>query len=243
MPTEVRHRMETGQPLPVVRLTGVLDLDTLGSRRQALYAGLDTQPGPLVLDLSALQVDDPVALERFIHAIRQTTDWPAIDLVICAPLVEQWVATGRPIRRDLAAALSALDGFGPTQRLETGLEPVVGAARRARELVTEACARWDRPEVAGTACIVITEMVNNVVAHAHTPMIVSLALRDGTVTVAVQDSDPTPPTARGRVAPTAYGGRGLLLIDSVSRRWGTNKVADGKVVWAVLQDEDEFADA
>jgi hypothetical protein len=239
MPTEVRHRMETGQPLPVVRLFGVLDLDTLGERQAALWAGLDDQSGPLVLDLSGLTVGDPKALAEFTHAVRRAADWPAIDLVIYAPDAHRWTPTGRPVRAHLDAALSALEDFRPTQRLATVLEPVVGAARRARELVTEACARWELPELAGPACIVITEMVNNVVAHARTPMTVSLALRDGTVTVAVRDADPTPPTAHGMVPPTAYGGRGLLLIEAVALRWGTCGDDGGKVVWAVLDSEDE----
>ena len=44
----------------------------------------------------------------------------------------------------------------------------------------------------------------------------------------------TEPEFRGQVAPTSYGGRGLLLIDSVAERWGTRRLTDGKVVWAVL---------
>lgn len=238
MPTKVRHRMETGQPPPVVRLSGVLTPDTVGASRARLHAGLINRPGPLVVDLSELTVADRGALETFSVDLREAADWLAVDLVLCSPAPAAWAMTGLPVRTNLGAAMVVLAGMGSTERLTAVLEPVVGAARRSRELVTEACARWELPALAGAACIVITELVNNVVAHAHTPMTVWLASHDDTLTVAVQDADPTPPTARTPVAPTAYGGRGLLLIDAVSRRWGASPYNGGKVVWAVLHPED-----
>jgi two-component sensor histidine kinase len=128
-------------------------------------------------------------------------------------------------------------------RLTLGLEPFVGAARRARELVTEACGRWDLPERAGPACIVVTEMVNNVVVHARTPMTVLVALRGETMSVAVRDQSPAVPRFGGVVAATSYGGRGLLLIDSVARRWGNQPLTGGKVVWALLDGDEEAPDA
>jgi hypothetical protein len=74
-----------------------------------------------------------------------------------------------------------------------------------------------------------------VVAHAKTPMTVLLARRGDTMTVAVRDRSATVPRFTVPVAPTSYGGRGLLLIDSVSSRWGNLKLDDGKVVWALLE--------
>jgi hypothetical protein len=83
---------------------------------------------------------------------------------------------------------------------------------------------------------VVTEMVNNVVAHARTPMTVFLARHGEGMSVAVRDESASVPRFAGPVAPTSYGGRGLLLIDSVSSRWGNLKLDDGKVVWALLDD-------
>ena len=151
-----------------------------------------------------------------------------------------WHSTGLPVWPDRAEAFAALGAPDHGHQLRLDLEPVLGAARRARELVTEACARWDCPELAGPACIVLTEMVNNVVAHAQTPMTVMLARQDDRMSVAVRDHSATIPRFTGPVAPTSYGGRGLLLIDSVASRWGNLKLDHGKVVWALLQaDPDE----
>jgi hypothetical protein len=129
-------------------------------------------------------------------------------------------------------------GARTASRLSLRLEPQIGAARRVRELVTDACARWGMPELAPSACIVATEMVNNVVAHARTSLVVLLAVRGDGMCVAVRDRSGTVPRfTGGPVAPTAYGGRGMLLIDSVASHWGSLVLADGKVVWAVLAPE------
>jgi hypothetical protein len=58
------------------------------------------------------------------------------------------------------------------------LLPVPGASRRARNVVTDACLRWDLPNVVGAAAIIISELVSNVVDHAHTVMTIEVAHRD-----------------------------------------------------------------
>ncbi|PSK58276.1 hypothetical protein B0E53_06968 [Micromonospora sp. MH33] len=123
--------------------------------------------------------------------------------------------------------------------LDADLPPVVAAAREARALVTDGCARWDVPELAEPASIAVTEMVNNVVAHAGTRMTVRVAPRDSALHLAVRDHSHRRPAYAGLAPLTSTGGRGLLLIDTVARRWGSTPLADGKVVWCVLHAEDE----
>lgn len=240
MPTEVHHLIDDGHPFPVVRLIGVLDAGTATHVRSVLLDGLSQQPEALVVDVFDLSVAEPAAVRVLRDVAHETADWPAAHLVLCAPLGNQlWHSTGLPIWASRADALTALGGPEPTHQLSLALEPVVGAARRSRELVTEACARWDLADLIGPACIVVTEMVNNVVAHARTAMTVRLALRAGNLTVAVRDHCPAVPRFTGAPAPSSYGGRGLLLIDSVARRWGNLLLEDGKVVWAILRHDDE----
>jgi anti-sigma regulatory factor (Ser/Thr protein kinase) len=105
--------------------------------------------------------------------------------------------------------------------------------------VTERCARWGVPELAEPACIAVTEMVNNVVAHASTPMTLRLAAQGDTVHLAVRDHSRRQPRHGGPAPLTSAGGRGLLLIDTVARRWGSTPLPDGKVIWCVLHTEDE----
>jgi hypothetical protein len=244
MASEVRHLVDTEQQYPVVRLTGVLDDRSAVAARGALLDVLAGQPEALVIDVDGLGMPDQAAIAVLRDVARETADWPGAHLVLCAGVGgTAWHATGLPVWPSQAEAFAELGTPDPGLSLSLALEPIMGAARRSRELVTEACARWDRPDLAGPACIVATEMVNNVVTHAHTPMSVLLARRGDTMTVAVRDESTTVPRFSGPVAPTSYGGRGLLLIDSVAERWGSLVLADGKVVWAVLQEDDQHEPA
>jgi hypothetical protein len=240
MPSEVEHLVDDAAQYPVVRFTGVLDAESAPAVRSALLDVLARQPEAVVVDVGGLRVTDRAAPAVLSDVARDTADWPAAHLVLTAGAgAEPWHATGLTVWPSAAEALVELGAPDSRMRLSLELEPVVGAARRSRELITEACGRWDQPELAGLACIVVTEMVNNVVAHAHTPMTVLLAPRGDTMSVAVRDHSATVPRFTGPVAPTSYGGRGLLLIDSVAERWGSLELADGKVVWAVLEAENE----
>jgi anti-anti-sigma regulatory factor len=241
MPSEVAHLVDTGEAYPVVRLAGVLDADAAQRVQSALLAVLAEQPEAVVVDVSDLRLADPAAGGILREVAQDNADWPGAHIVLCARRdPELWHSTGLPVWPDLGDALAELGAPETDQRLRLAMEPFMGTARRARELVTEACVRWDCPELAGAGCIVVTEMVNNVITHARTEMVVLLGHHGDTMSVAVRDHSATVPRFHGRPAsPTSYGGRGLLLIDSVSNRWGHFGLADGKVVWAVVQDDKE----
>ncbi|MFG1872386.1 ATP-binding protein [Micromonospora arborensis] len=235
----------------VVRLSGVLDAAGAGAVRDALLARLCDRPGPVVADVTGLRVVDPVGWGVFAEVRREVADWPAADLLLCDPTVNgpdhadaplagvPAMVAGVPAWPTLDGALAAAAPLAAVLTAE--LAPTVGAARQARELVSTGCQGWGMPTLIDPACIAITEMVNNVVAHAHTPMTVRLAPRDSALHVAVRDHSPRRPTFAGLSPPTRVGGRGLLLIDTVARRWGSSAVPDGKVVWCVLHPDDEAA--
>jgi hypothetical protein len=243
MPSEVQHQVDGGQAYPVVRLTGVLDAATAPTVRSALLNLLAGQPEAVVVDVRELTVGRPDAVAVLREVARDAAAWPGCHLLLSAgPDDSAWRDTGLPVWPDPEEAFAALGAPEPRRFLQASLEPVIGAARRSRELVTEACGRWELPDLAGPACIVVTELVNNVVAHARTPMTVLLALRGESMSVAVRDESTFVPRFTGSPVPvTSYGGRGLLLIDSVAQRWGSLMLDDGKVVWAVLDAEDEPA--
>jgi hypothetical protein len=235
MPSEVRHRVADDQAFPLVRLTGVLDRETAPEIRSALLDVLAGQPEAIVLDVADLSLAEPAAAGALRDLREETADWPAARLALADPHhAARWRDTGWPVWPTPAEAFGALGPPHPDHRLALSLEPAVGAARRARETITEACELWGRSELAGSACIVVTEMVNNVVAHARTPMVVLLAVRDGGLAVAVRDESTRVPSFTGAPQATSYGGRGMLLIDSVATRWGSLPLPHGKVVWALL---------
>ncbi|MFE0591777.1 ATP-binding protein [Micromonospora echinospora] len=236
MPTDVRCQVETdGSAL--VRLTGVLDRAGTAHVRDALLAWLGDHAGPVVVDLSGLRVTDPAARTVFTEVRREVADWPAADLLVCDP-AGGWTVDGAPVWSSLDVALAGLPSGGV---LTLDLPPAVGSARQARELVAAGCARWGLPDLIEPGAIAVTEMVNNVVAHALTPMTVRLAPGHRLLRLGVRDHSPRTPRFAGLAPLTSTGGRGLLLIDTVARRWGCTPLPEGKLVWAVLHGEDEDA--
>ncbi|MEU4621878.1 ATP-binding protein [Actinoplanes sp. NPDC023801] len=113
------------------------------------------------------------------------------------------------------------------------LLPLPGAARHARDLVTEACVRWEVEDLTAPAVLIISELVSNVLDHAHTIMTLHLALRPEGLYLGVRDGNASPPVA-APVPVTSMTGRGLRLVEAVSTTWGYSTAAGGKTVWATL---------
>jgi Histidine kinase-like ATPase domain len=242
MPTAVRCVMESDEPVPLVRLVGVLDRPAAASVRAALLTYLADRSPAVIVDVSQLSVREPAALSIFTEVAEEAADWASARLLLYRSPTGRngaWSTSDLAVATSLDDALAQLEGMESPQTLAAELSPVVGAARQARQLVTDACARWDLRQLAGPACIAVTELANNVVVHAKTRMTVRLARRDGALHVAVRDYSAQQPVFRGLVAHNSTGGRGLLLVDTVARRWGTTMLDDGKVVWAALYPEDE----
>ena len=120
------------------------------------------------------------------------------------------------------------------RRIRVRLRPVPDACRQVRQLVNQACTAWQHGTSAATASLVATELVANVVRHAHTTMEFTVGLRDGRLCLTVRDgSRRLPRPGRTRASPTP-GGRGLRLVRELTDAWGVLPVSDGKVVWTQL---------
>ncbi|MER7999590.1 ATP-binding protein [Streptomyces sp. NPDC095613] len=109
------------------------------------------------------------------------------------------------------------------------------SARRARLLVTAACTAWGLPGLADAAALVVSELIANSVQHSGSRLVrVLISLPEPErVRVAVMDTSRTPPAPRATDADTE-GGRGLVVIEALADRWGTELLRRGKQVYVEL---------
>ena len=101
----------------------------------------------------------------------------------------------------------------------------------------ENCLRSEvSPEVIRDATLCISELTANAVRHARTTCTVEIVLTGEVLRISVRDDHPGEPT-RFDPDPTSVSGRGLAIVEAVSRRWGwTRDPAGGKHVWFELVD-------
>jgi anti-sigma regulatory factor (Ser/Thr protein kinase) len=123
----------------------------------------------------------------------------------------------------------------PGGRRELVLPADATAPGRARAFLRRAAQEWGIDEdLAQDAAMVLTELVANSVDHARTASTLSLGLTHEGLCVAVRDTCPGPVPRPAPIDPTAARGRGLQMVDALTRAWGVTMHAGGKTVWAVL---------
>lgn len=240
MTSQLVCRPEQHLPVGILRVSGVLDVLTSEALENAVERCLSEQPEALLVDVSALDIAEPAALDVLNTVVCRTTEWPAVPVVLCgagpetARTIAAWPdCDAISTATDCAAALAGTKEEPEPRRIRVRLRPVPDACRQVRQLVTQACAAWHRSEIAGTAALVATELVANVVRHAHTTMEFTVGLRDGRVCLTVRDGSRLMPRPREPNAGEA-GGRGLQLVRELTDAWGVLPVFDGKVVWTQL---------
>ena len=113
--------------------------------------------------------------------------------------------------------------------------PDGSSASAARRFVAATLGEWGLDELEETACLLVSELVSNVVLHAETDLDVRLDRSDSRVRVEVHDRNPTLPQ-RKFYSPTSATGRGMVFIAELSKAWGAEPTAEGKVVWFELDD-------
>jgi anti-sigma regulatory factor (Ser/Thr protein kinase) len=109
-------------------------------------------------------------------------------------------------------------------------EPV--SASRARDFVRLHLVEHHLPYLVEDIRLVVSELATNAMEHARTPFTVTLSASDGTVRLTVRDGSASVPV-RAVPQATDVRGRGLVLVELLSREWGTSTDRPGsKSVWA-----------
>ena len=237
MTSQLVCRPEQDLPVALLRVSGVLDTYTSDALRHAIARSLSMQPEALLIDVRALEVGDPIALAAVDDMVARTAQWPAVPIVLCG--AGQRTADALTSSAEYAAmstapsveqALRDTADEPEPRRIRIRLRPVPDACRQVRQLIDHAFTSWQRREVTAVAALVATELVANVVRHAHTTMEFTVRLRDGRVCMSVRDGSRRLPRA-AQPGVSDAGGRGLRLVRELTDSWGVLPVSDGKVVW------------
>lgn len=142
-------------------------------------------------------------------------------------------AFSAPAEDDIAVVIirvpdTSASSLGQRRYRHWRLPPATESVRRARRLVHEACASWDR-EVSAIE-LVASELVANAVVHGHGAVQLRIQDTGDGVRLEVEDANPVPPA---HLEPHAarVGGFGMQIIARLAD-WGWRPSGPGKVVWA-----------
>ncbi len=126
--------------------------------------------------------------------------------------------------------LSGTFDIGDSDEVSHVFVPTSAAVTGARRFVAETLTTWGESSLTGDASLVISELATNAVVHATSAFRVSLERRRDDVCVTVRDIDGQAPVSPMREAET-IGGLGLVIVDHLAEKWGTDLLPDGKAVW------------
>lgn len=225
----------------IVRPVGELSPATYERLRDGLLRCAADEPAAIVVDLAHMRVAIASLLTVFPTVRDRISNWPGVPLVLAAArqslrTLLDFSAVPRfvPTYRSVNEALEGVNAAPGRRRLQVELPCDPVSARLARRQVEQACREWGIPGIATDAVVVASELVDNMVAHARSEGWLRVELRGNALTIAVADADQRPPTLRVPGL-RVVGGRGLVLVDKLSRTWGSAaRRPAGKVVWAVL---------
>ncbi|MEU6179644.1 ATP-binding protein [Streptomyces coeruleorubidus] len=113
------------------------------------------------------------------------------------------------------------------------------SAETARRLVRTALAAWGLDELTDTAILLVSELVANAVKHTNSRVIRVIVTRPSErfVRIGVVDKARVMPEFVKPGDDLLTSGRGLLLVDALAERWGTDLYRWGKQVWAEVMSE------
>jgi anti-sigma regulatory factor (Ser/Thr protein kinase) len=232
---------DTGTGATLASLVGQLTLATVPNVRATLHKLVAECPTALILDLQSMTSARASLVAMFAATAQRAVEDYGVPVLVCAGADDvardlrayRSVLTIHASREAAAAVVRAAE----VQWKHLHLEPVVTAASEARRLVHDACVAWGVAHLSDAARLVVSELVNNAVLHAGTPLEVTVSSNGKFLRIAVHDGSPAQPrlVLDSLLAPTlARHGWGLRLVQRYAARWGSTRIDAGKIVWAQL---------
>ncbi|MFD9204699.1 sodium/proline symporter PutP [Streptomyces sioyaensis] len=156
-------------------------------------------------------------------------------LVVPGPTLEEIglgavdaLLTGPP-SDDVALLLARTRVLAPDRVVSWNLPSEPAAVANARSLAGRQLAEWGMDELTFTTELIVSELVTNAIRHATGPVSLRL-IRDRGLICEISDASSTSPRLR-HARTTDEGGRGLLIVAQLARRWGTRYTMTGKIIW------------
>lgn len=112
--------------------------------------------------------------------------------------------------------------------------PMAESVPAARHFVVDVLRAWGMDDLDGDAAIVISELATNALRHAESPFRAVLDRHQDGVRLGVEDAARDPLARRSPPDSHDLGGRGVDIVEALSRRWGWSELPSGKLVWAEL---------
>lgn len=229
--------MSAGAAEPVVvQLSGDLDMAAVDGAEARLRAALATEPGRLVVDLSAVTFLDSSGIRLLLRA-DELARKSGVELAITRPpdgvwrLLERFrLDTRLPFEPAHAAPAAPAAPSGPAGdgardlRMELAADTL--APGLARQAVTSVTAELPDP-VRDVALLLVSEVVTNAIRHGCEDPgdRVLLSLAHGSTSIRIEVEDPGPGIPAGVIGdggdPLRESGWGLVMVDRFASRWGT----------------------
>lgn len=106
------------------------------------------------------------------------------------------------------------------------------SVRLARHVAKNMCRLWRAAGATDHAELAVSELFGNAVrAATGEEATLRMSWSPRRLRVEVRDADPRPPVVR-EALPTDQSGRGLCIVAATAVRWGSDRLPNGKCVWA-----------
>jgi Histidine kinase-like ATPase domain len=227
----------------ILRMQGHLTSQAAPAVRNAILQNLADSPPILICDFSEVDLEIQSAPSVFFVIADYVDAWAETPVVLVVPdgrLVDRLHRLQIPNRLTVRSTLEAAL-YEPVLRLPVRvrrihLAPTPEAPRLGRAFVLRQARELARPPNEATVELMTSELVTNAVLHAKTDIEVQTTLiEDDRMRISVRDGSPVQPSIPSVTVNLAGDrGRGLALVEAMSRSWGVVPAQHGKIVWCLL---------
>jgi DNA-binding NarL/FixJ family response regulator len=199
------------------------------------------RPDLVLLDLSMPDMDGMEALPAVrdaapdskvvvLSGFERPQMWPRAQASGAVGYVEKGASPQALVDELLAVAGVMEMADAAVEQARAALTGEPASAGAARRFVDETLQRWDCDAQLEVVRLLVSELVTNAVTHAGSDLEVFVQLRQGALRVEVIDQSDVLPHLQ-QPEPTDVAGRGLTLVESLTRSWGVETRPTGKSVW------------